>query len=396
MRIIWTLVALACAPHTATAQARPIHAPLPVGLLIGFLREAKDDANQPDIAGNGSDSSQAAYTMVRDDTTRDQHVVRHFTTTERADRYATLWVLVTDQRVSTRLVRHVIVPRTNGLSLLGSNSDSAMLKLLQADSSLDWTQSAIEDFFWLAPLGQTLRLPMIDPDDMMCFSVSVNRSLTYVGPNYFADSTSSESICAHYDESQSMSVESLDALKRVRADSAVAATSVRLLGPEAVARLARLNRAAAHWRSDCGEDGYAAVDDDWAIRRARGHWEAVANFTGSGAGICGRYNAVRILSRALPRSLVTPESPLPVSWRAITAAVPGATDATASPDGRIVVVLKPHLATVMAAERGKLRVLGAPIPLGAERIVMLEWARGDLAGRWNDALSTLPLLEGGR
>ena len=393
MKVIWPILALAFAPHTATAQASPTSARPPVGLLIGFLSEATGDDFQPDVAGTAPDSAQPAYTLVRDDTTSDHLVLHHIMTTDLADRYATLWVLVTDQRVSTRLVQHVIVPRVDGFWQLGSSTDTATLTPLHADSGLDWDRSAIEDFFWLTPLGEAPRLPMIASDDITCTDQGDSRSLTYVGPEYYADSTLSESACAHYDESQSMSVRPLDALIPAPADSTAPAASVALLGPEGVAQLARLNRAAASWESDCGENGFAARDEDWGIRRSRGHWEAVANFTGTGAGICGRYNEVRVLRRSLPPAIATPETALPVSWSAITAAVPGATDATASPDGRIIVVLAPQLATVMALESGKLRALGPPIPLSAERIVMLEWARGNGATRWNDVLSALPLLE---
>jgi hypothetical protein len=76
--------------------------------------------------------------------------------------------------------------------------------------------------------------------------------------------------------------------------------------------------------------------------------------------------------------------------------VPAAVDATASPDGRVIVVLAPHVVSVMAVDHGRLRRLGAEIPLAGDNVVMLEWAHGANAVRWDGVLSGLPRFDVGR
>jgi hypothetical protein len=182
-----------------------------------------------------------------------------------------------------------------------------------------------------------------------------------------------------------MSVESLDSINAASGPW----ESSAMLGPSTVARHRRLNNAARSWASDCGKRGFVSEPTDWTIRRQPGRWIAVANFWGAGGGICGRYNEERLLQVGLPRSMEPSQSPLPVSWAAIKKAVPDAIDATASPDQTVVVVLSPSQVRPLRFEHGRLQPMGESIPVRGP-LVMLEWARGANALRWNDVVSGLP------
>ena len=385
MKILSGLTALALLVHgTAAAQtrrSRPSAAPAPIGILIGWVSRDGLRPSEPDSAATTTDSAFSGLTATREVTLADGHKVVHVNQTERADPLFSVWIVVSGGKVTTRLLHHIVVPRKDGFWLLGTNTDSADLE----------GSSAEEDFFWAAPFGQRPAFNAVDSDGVMCSTATTTRDLTYVGPEYLGYAEFREAICAHYGESHGLSVESLDAvraanLKGLSPDVA----DVAVLGPRAAAEQRRLVRAATRWPNDCGDAGYAGLTTDWTIRRRPGRWEAVAIFSGSGAGICGRYSEERVLHAPLPRSVASPETPLPVAWKVIKQAFPDATDATASPDGTLVMVLTPSLAIVTAVDGATLRVLGAPISVSSGRPVMLEWARGSQAIQWDEVLSTIP------
>jgi hypothetical protein len=376
------------APCSESAKGRPR-----VGVLIGFAPDmSADSSGLSDITAPASlpltlPLHPDEQRVFREDTLEDGSRVRSANSTERADPLSTLWVFVCDNRVTTRAVQHIVIPRKDGFWRLGTNTAAAELIAYQ-DSNVH-RPFAVENFFWLARLDETPRLRRIDAYHVTCASMSTTTALTYVGMSYVGHSTFGESACAHYDESSWTSVQSLDSIYAAGGKRPAGWESVALLGPSSAARQRRLNDAARSWTSDCGERGFESTPTNWTIKRERGSWIAVATFTGTGAGVCGRYNEERVLRVGLPRSIQTPQAPLPLTWRAITRAVPDAIDATASPDQSVIVVLSPSQVRPMRVERGKLQPLGEPVPV-AGPWVMLEWARGAAALRWNEVVSRLP------
>ena len=382
-------------PCSETSRARH-----PLGILIGLNSE---DAGDPSDSLPADSSTLVArgLAVFREDTVWG-FTVRSVNSTDRADPLSSLWILACDGRVTTRQVQHVVVPRRNGFWRLGMNTSSAELVARSPqDSTVAGTNTAEMNFFWVARLNEAPRLRSLDPHDLTCVALSDAASLTYVGPDFVASTVFGQSTCAHYDESHHMRVEALDSI-HAAGTAAPGAQSVALLGPAVVALHRRLNDAARHWTSDCGERGFESNPTEWTIRREAGSWIAVANFAGTGGGICGRYNEERRLRTGLPRALGTPASRLTVGWSAIAKAVPGAVDASESPDSTMVVVLAPGrivdrdgrlrpVVTILRVEHGALRRIENPIGVGGPW-VMLEWAAGERALEWNSVISTLPVL----
>jgi len=372
------------APCSESAKGRP-----PVGVLIGFAPEmSADSSGLSDIATPAPLPLTLPFhpderRVFREDTVHDGYRLRSVNSTEQADPLSTLWILVCDNHVTTRAVQHIVIPRKDGFWRLGMNTAAAEL-IVSRDSDVH-RPFAVENFLWFARLDETPRLRTIDPSSVTCFSSNTTTSLTYVGVGYVGHSTFGSGACAHYDESRSMSVESLDSINA----AAEPRESSAVLGPTAVARHRRLNNAARSWASDCGARGFMSEPTNWTIRRERGSWIAVANFWGTGGGICGRYNEERVLQVGLPRSIEPSQSRLPVSWAAIKRAVPDAIDATASPDQDVVVVLSPSQVRSLRFEHGRLKPVGESIPVRGP-FVMLEWAPRADALRWNEVVSRLP------
>jgi hypothetical protein len=371
--------------EVAAAQAHrsdPRTSATPVGVLIGWVSQRGGPAAGSDSARNAEGSARSPLAATSETTLVDGRKFVHVNQTEKADPLSTLWIFLSGGKLTIRRVQHIIIPRRGGLWTLGMNTDSAGV-----DGS-----SADEDFFWVAPLGEKPTLSAIDPHDVGCSTSSVTRELTYVGPEYLGFSEFGAGICAHYDESHSLSVESIAAVYDARPRALRAnAQGIALLGPRAVAEHGRLARLAKLWANECGAAGFNAPTTDWTIRRRRGHWEAAATFYGSGGGICGRYNEDRVLHTPLPHALVSPAAHLPVAWKTIRKLVPDATDATASPDGKLVIVLSPARVTVATVDGPALRPVTTPIDVAIATPVMLEWAQGRDAIRWNELLSTMPV-----
>jgi hypothetical protein len=370
-----------------TPRSRPKPSATPVGILIGWAAQQGVPADGSDSARLAADSARSGRTTTSEITLFDGRKVVHIDETEQADRLSTLWVFVSGGKVTTRRVQHIIIPRRDGFWKLGMNTDSATLNL-NGGSSQDQ-----EDFVWVAPLGERPTLGAIDSYQVTCHGAATTRQLTYVGPDYLGFTAFGESVCVHYDNSSWWGVESIAALyaaPKDRSGVAEAAEDLALLGPRAVAEHGRLAHAATRWPNDCGVAGFEGPTTNWTIRRRRGHWEAAVLFHGSGLGICGRYNEDRALHTSLPRAVVSPETPLPVAWATAKKLVPDATDATTSPDGRVVIVLSPTRVIVTTLEGRVLRALSAPIVVASGAPVMLEWARGPGAIRWDRLLSALP------
>ena len=389
------VVCLAAETRAQAACSGPSKRRPPVGVLVGLADEITADSSGLGTSGAAPPMPrplplplrQDEQRVLSEDTVQQGYRVRSVNSTERADPLSTLWILVCDDHVMTRVVQHIVIPRKDGFWRLGMNTDEA--ELISPDSTLS-RPYAIENFFWLARLDETPRLRRIDPYSVTCTGMMTTTSLTYVGAGYVGHSAFGESACAHYDESRWMSVESLDSIYASGGKRPAGRESVALLGASAAERHRRLNNAARSWTSDCGEPGFESNATNWTIRRERGSWIAVATLTGTGGGVCGRYNEERILRVGLPRSIQPPQSPLPVTWRTIKKAVPDAIDAAASPDQSVVVVLSPSQIRPMRLERGRLRPQGKSIPVGG-RWVMLEWARGANALRWDEVVSGLPV-----
>ena len=400
---------LVCLAGRARAQAACSASPAarhPGGVLSGLDSEDAGDASDS-LPSDSAALIARGLAGFREDTARGFRV-RSVTSTERADPLSTLWILACDGGMTTRLVQHIVIPRKDGFWRLGMNAGSAELFADSSTDSTDWRHDTAEmNFFWVARLNESPRLRSLGPDDVPCSTTSDMASLTYVGSNFVGSTTFSQSSCAHYYESHAMGVASLDSL-RVATTSAAAtgAQTVALLGPDVAARHRRLNESARDWESDCGERGFESDATDWTIRRERGSWVAVANFYGTGGGICGRYNDERRLRTGLPASFGAPAARLPVAWRAIEKVVPGAVDATASPDQRMLIVLAPSgtvdllgrqrlAVTLLRVDHGSLRSVGQSLGVGGPW-VMLEWAAGERAMQWDRVMSTLPVLPSDR
>jgi hypothetical protein len=389
--VILSLLVAAQASSQTRRSAAMARRP-PVGLLIGFGEPEAGNSSSTMLPADG-DTARSDLVRSSVDTLPDGSRIRHLATDDRADPFSTLWLLVRNGRVAGRAVQHIIVPRRNGFWWLGTNMDSAYRP--STDSVGDQWEApfAVRSFFWLAPLGQAPALRHIAAADVTCYSDVSETSLTYVGPDYLGYTAFRSGVCTHYDESTGMSVEGLDSTRAANERNEDAAlTPVARLGAAAVVLHARLDRAAKRWDSECGTRGYEGNPAAWTIRRAGGRWQVIAGFYGTGGGVCGRYSVERALDVPLPGSVVSPEPRLPIPWGAITKVVRGAVDATASPDGSVVVVFEREQATVMAVEGKTLLALGKPISLPDRKVVMLEWAIGASAERWNEVVSALPAL----
>jgi hypothetical protein len=304
----------------------------------------------------------------------------------------TVWIYLSNGSVATRSLPHIVVPRATGFWQVGLHTDSADRR---SDSSTV-VASMQETSIWAAPIGKTATFKTLDSTDVQCVDMTTDRDLTYVGPNYVGYVESGSSMCAHYDESHSLAVVGLDDVYAGNATDR--SVEIGALGANAVALHQRLNRVAARWPNDLCDTapGFFGEPTDWTIRRARGQWEVVAMFAGSGGTFCGRNTVERRLRVVPRRSIVTPEHVLSASWTSIDRAFPGAIDATASPNGVLLVVLRRRPddgaveAIVASVKHGELRAVSTPILLGRGRPVLLEWATDARASQWNDFLSALP------
>ena len=353
------------------------------GLLIGWNPRHLDSDSARD-----EEEHNPALTSRIEDKLRDGTSFTHFDENENADPFRTLWIQVSGVDVSTRLMQHIIVPRKDGFWRLGTNTD---LATGFADASQG---NYRQDFFWSAPLGQKPKLTAINARDIACMEESVSRELTYVGPDYFGYSEFWEATCAHYDEGHYYGVRQLNV--DPQPEQGVDGTRLRavdfstLLGPASLAHFNRLSTKAVDWQGDCSEPGFRGDPADWTLLRKEGYWRAVAKFNGSGGGICGREDVDEVLHVSLPHSLVTSARALPVPWKTIKAAFSDATDAVVSPNGRLVVVFTSSQAIVTRLQGKILRRISSPIPLGDGDPVMLEWAEGANAVRWDKVFSELP------
>ena len=368
---------------TLVAQARPpqqSHAPNSTGVLIGWSPQG--DSADPDAEKALEEAKQdRELTVPSEVTLPDGSKVSHLNQTAAADPLLTAWIFVSEGKVTARLMQHIIVPRKDGFWQLGSNTDTAQLEGANYD----------EDLFWLAPLGQQPKLSTIKSDEVNCSTSTARRDLTYVGPEYFGYSEFGSAECAHYGEGHYYQMWPLRTAPSINSPTDAPVDLGTLLGSAAVAQHRRINREARRWpNGDCGENGFEGETTQWTLRHRQGRWEAVAKFHGSGAGICDRYHQDAVLDVSLPRSLVAVQAPLPVTWKILKGAFPDAVDAVTSPDAKLVIVFTASQAIVASVEAAALRPLSPPIKIAPGKPVMLEWAVGANAVRWNQVLSTLP------
>lgn len=123
---------------------------------------------------------------------------------------------------------------------------------------------------------------------------------------------------------------------------------------------------------------------DWYVARGKGSWQP--RVTRSVYGTSCSFDAA--IDLKLPASF-TGHDVLRPAWDIIARTVPGAVDAMSSPAGDFVIVLT---ADSLFAYSSHGKVLGTRLlstPFARDRIVMVEWALGKSAARWDTEIVRL-------
>jgi len=131
-----------------------------------------------------------------------------------------------------------------------------------------------------------------------------------------------------------------------------------------------------------------ADDSGWVVVRANAAWVAHA-FQQQGNALCQLEAPV---AWPLPASVVGYTEP-PLDWQAVTAAVPGAQEAFASPRRDLVLITLATAFRVYALTGGKpgtvLLELPRPKTATQDQIVMVQWALGRSVAAWTQAFAGL-------
>ncbi len=217
--------------------------------------------------------------------------------------------------------------------------------------------------------------------------VSYSMELMFLSPDYISYIDRGVFECGVHPDGETRHVLS-------RLDNSYETLSIEsVFGPPAIAVLERAMETKR--REHLCEVEATLEETSWGIRRETGRW-AVFAYTPTHR-LCG-YGFDFLVPLEVPSSIsVSP--PLPFSWQELERHVPGARDAFASPDGRLVVVVLPRQIQAFRYDGTTLRSTGLKVELqrarpdacdredhpfrACEEVMMAEWAVGPHVSRWN-------------
>jgi len=383
-------------------QAREKKSPAPsIGVLIGLdrLYDSEIPPSAEEIQLSLDEKKSVEYQRQRGgpEDSEGAKPLRYDTAPEESP-YATVWLQWTPVGSQVRLLRDIILPRKDGFWRFGTNH-----------SSIEVGGDDDEDFFWLARLGSEPTLTRAEWASGGGSQESTRR-LTYICPDYFSYRELLQGWGGTYGESEYASVRSLDEFGKVPPKEAdydydhPGLSLVAVLGPGAELEFKKITKQGVpedskDAQSDvsperenedpCAGSGYRTSETDWHLSHRQDRWVALLGLQNGGPGICDRQTDWTPLATRLPSSLVG-HARVPVPWRLVEKAFPGARHVFYSPKGDWLVVLtrnQVYLAPVRGASVGK-PLSSAKIPYGIP--VMAQWSIGKYVSVWDQQLSKLP------
>lgn len=321
-----------------------------------------------------------------------------------ASRYQTLWIVRSDDRPLRATLPDIIVPRSSGfwrVGVAGTCSDRSGPGGWRIDRIWKVRASVRPVVEGGCPVTEASVLnyrgvvrDSADTTGVVC-AVETTEILFVTGEHIGARTTTSQT---EECEPRGSRYDVTPTITKWGRDSALSLGQI--VGASADSAFARAARAATLSASDECEflvtegrqESTAESIDDWFVARDRGRWRAFAYDHVYGSE-CDFESGIDL---SLPSAFTGHDSLLP-SWRAISASVPAATDAFASPSGDLVVVMAPDSLLAFESDGVRLGRRLLAIPLAHERIVMAQWALGRHVARWDREVAVLrPSLRSAR
>lgn len=324
-----------------------------------------------------------------------------------ASRYQTLWIVRSDDRPLRATLPDLVVPRSSGFwraGVAGTCSDSSGPEGWRIDRIWKVRATVRPAVEGGCPITEASVLnwrgvvrdsaDRADTTGVVC-AIKTTEILFVTGEHIGARTTSSQT---EECEPRGSRYEVTPTITKWGRDSALSLGQI--VGAGADSAFARAARAATLSASDECEflvtegrqESTAESIDDWFVARDRGRWRAFAYDHVYGSE-CDFESGIDL---PLPSSFTGHDSLRP-SWRAISLAVPAATDAFASPSGDLVVVVSPDSLSAFESDGVRLGRRLLAIPLSHERVVMAQWAVGRHVVRWDREISVLrPSLRSAR
>lgn len=315
-------------------------------------------------------------------------------------RYRTLWIAGSSRSAHTVSVPDLLVPRQDGfwrMGVVGTCGDG------NGDSQIDqlWTARVTErvKLSQECPTVPASSLPFagatdsserarLDTTEVVCSVRTVD--IDFVNGRYV--SVSEMSGQTEECEPRGDRFYYSHAVKEWEGDSLLTFGRVAgVAGDSAFARAARLAVDSAP-KEECGDfisDAESRAEranaiSDWYIARGRGRWRAGVSRSIYGSP-CS-FDAP--IDLPLPASF-TGHDHLQPGWRVIERAVPAAVDAMTSPAGDLVIVLTPDSLFAYSSNGNTLGARLLAMPFRRDRVVMVEWALGKSAARWDREIARL-------
>ena len=313
----------------------------------------------------------------------------------------TIWLPITrGASVSTPIeLGDLLLPRRSGFWQLGLLGTCAEEPHLDADDKPRGTETYVSDYLWAVPAGRQPRMAAdavrSEPDEVVgpCTSRDVHcaadgrTTLFWVWPEYVSLNRGRETGCGvHPDASFEYSVSTIDALH-------TRLTIGDVLGAPIERRFERAFRTAAREAqavTDCGEPA-AFQPDSWHVERQPGGWKAEGwsdthRLCGYGVDFTSGVDLSKMTGRKDDRA----------RWQRLSAKMPALSDAHFSPDGRWVLATMENELLLFASATPDTPLSRLPLSKYDDSVVMVEWAVGPHAARWDAEvrrLSRLPRMQ---